>query len=125
MSYVFNCTVERINFMTCIFNFLIRPINFMLHAFNYMVCGINFMLDIFNFVILLIDFMLCVFSFMACFESISSHVQLILHACILYTLCVSNFREYKVDNIYISFPGCVYLTLIQAVFLLQLKNGWT
>ena len=60
MSFVFNSTVERINFMTCISNFLIRPINFMtcisnflirpinsmLHAFNYMACGINFMLDI-------------------------------------------------------------------------------
>ena len=46
MSFVFNSTVERINFMTCISNFLIRPINFMLHAFNYMTCGINFMLDI-------------------------------------------------------------------------------
>ena len=50
MSFVFNSTVERINFMTCISNFLIRPINFMLHAFNFMACGINFMLDIFNFV---------------------------------------------------------------------------
>ena len=91
MSYVFNSMVKKINFMTCMFNFLIRPINFMLHAFNYMVCGINFMLDIFNFVTYLINFMLCVFSFMARAESISSYVQLILRACVMYTLCVSNF----------------------------------
>ena len=50
MSFVFNSTVERINFMACI------------------------ILDIFNFVARLINFMLCVFSFMACAESISSHV---------------------------------------------------
>ena len=44
VSFVFNSTVERTNFMTCISNFLIRPINFML--FNHMACGINFMRDI-------------------------------------------------------------------------------
>ena len=80
MSYVFNST--------CIFNFLIRSINFISHAFNYMLCRINLMLDIFNFVTHLINFMLCVFSFMACSESISSHVQLILRACIICTQCV-------------------------------------
>ena len=84
-------------------NFLIRPINFMLQGFNYKVFGINFMPDIFNFVTHLTNFMLCVFSFMACVESISSHVQLILRACIMYTLCVSNFRAYIVYDMYISF----------------------
>ena len=98
MSFVFNST-ERINFMACIFNFLIHLIKFMLGVFNYMVSGINFMLDIFNFVTHLINFMLCVFSFMACAESISSHVHLIRRACIIYTLCVSNFRGYIVYNI--------------------------
>ena len=46
MFFVFNSTVERINFMTCISNFLIGPINFMLHAFNLMAFGINLMLHI-------------------------------------------------------------------------------
>ena len=55
------------------------------------------MLDIFNFVTHLINF-ICVFSFMACAELISSHVRFILLACIMYTLCVSNFRAYIVYN---------------------------
>ena len=56
------------------------------------------MSDIFNFVAHLTNFMICVFSFMACEESIPSHVHFILHACIMYTLCVSNFRAYIVYN---------------------------
>ena len=63
-----------------------------------MACGINFLPDIVNFVIHLINFMICVFSFMACAESISRHVHFILRACIMYTLCVSNFRAYIVYN---------------------------
>ena len=56
------------------------------------------MLGIFNFVTHLLNFMICVFSFMACAESISSHVHFILHACITYPLCVSNFRAHIVYN---------------------------
>ena len=57
------------------------------------------MLDIFNFVTHLLNFlMIHVFSFIACAESISSHVQFILRACIMYTLCVSNLRAYIVYN---------------------------
>ena len=56
------------------------------------------MLDIFKFVTHLLNFMICVFSFLACAESISSHVHFILRACIMYTLCVSNFRAYIVCN---------------------------
>ena len=39
--------------------------------------------DIFNFVTHLINFMLCASSFLACAESISSHLHLILLACIV------------------------------------------
>ena len=54
--------------------------------------------DIFKFVTHLVNFMICVFSFMACAESISSHVHFIPRSCIMYTLCVSNFRAYIVCN---------------------------
>ena len=70
------------------------------------------MLDIFKSATHLIYFMLCVFSFMACANSISRHVHLILPACIMYTLCVSNFRAYIVYNMHISFAVCVHLIVL-------------
>ena len=89
-----------------------------MHLHGHMVCRNDLLLDIFNFVAHLINFMLCVFSFMACAESISSHVQLILRACIIYTLCVSNFRAYIVYSMYISFAVCVHLIVLSRQLIL-------
>ena len=55
---------------------------------------------IINSVTHLINFMICVFSFMACAELTSSHVHFILRACIMCTLCVSNYIVYNMTCIF-------------------------